>query len=269
MAVEDYFSNSGTIAITVASCSFPVGVFLLPLITRALLDAYSFFGTFIILSALMLNCGVCGLLFKPLEKNVVHDSYKQMVNPTEPEGNKDVEAAADETFPSEEESEIDSEDSPGDENMKVNRPKRKRYKSFEETIIVPIGEPLRFGMATREEVTDESSGEDEPSPPAAEKVEEPEHEEKEIAETSDNVSAPPRVDEPVEVKKERKEKAKTFLHVIIGVDNGEICCDARIILYLIASVLFSMGFGIPLCFYPDVSREYGKSSKSYKPFIQP
>jgi hypothetical protein len=212
-----------------------------------------------LLSGLMLNCVVCGLLFKPLEKNTAHDSYKQMINPIEAERSVDVEGARDETFPTEEESEIDSEESPDDENMKIKGPKTTRYKSLEETIIVPVGEPLRFNLTAREEITDDSSDDDEPAPPPAKKHDEPKRVTKDVAEPTPSVSSHPRQpDTAVEEKKEPKENVKTLLNVIIGVDRGSMLCDARIVLYLIASVLFSMGIGIPFCFYPDVSRQYGK-----------
>ncbi|XP_060552097.1 uncharacterized protein LOC132713490 [Ruditapes philippinarum] len=144
--------------------------------------------------------------------------------------------------------------------MKIKGPKTTRYKSLEETIIVPIGEPLRFDLTAREEITDDSSDDDEPAPPPAKKLDEPKRVTKEVAEPTPSVSSHPRQpDTAVEEKKEPKENVKTLLNVIIGVDRGSMLCDARIILYLIASVLFSMGIGIPFCFYPDVSRQYGFS----------
>ncbi|XP_045199551.2 monocarboxylate transporter 12-B-like isoform X2 [Mercenaria mercenaria] len=257
VAVEDYFQQGGTIALTLASCGFPVGVFILPLVTRALLDTYSFFGTFLILSALMLNCIVCGLLFKPLVKNVILDrdknTYKQMVNPVE-DKNMDLEAAG-QSSPSEEEPE--DEEIPKDEKKKINGHRAPRYKTTEETIIIPITSPIRFDNAMSAELEEDSSTEDEEEPPK-EKAKENKPVPEEPVEVTAEIEDTTQPDEPVAESKE--DTTKPLLNVIVGVDDGKMLCDAKIILYLIGSVLFSVGFGIPICFYPDVSREYGYSN---------
>lgn len=254
LAVEDYFKENSTIAITLASCGFPAGVFLLPLITQALFDTYSFFGTFMILSGLMLNGVVCGLLFKPLVKNVIIDrdkhTYKQMVNPVE-DAEKPDEAA---TY--NEESVTDDENRPGEEGMKLQTNKHPRYKALErreETIVIPISEPIRFESVTIDEELEEDES-DEDTPREEVNVEgQLDEEPKEEAPSEKKDMA-----EPDGAVKETKENTKTLLNVIIGVNDGKMLCDSRIILYLLASVLFSFGLGIPMSLFPDVAREYGR-----------
>lgn len=255
MAVEDYFDRDNNIAWTVVSCGLPSGVFVLPLITRTLLDTYSFFGTFMILSALMLNCGVCGLLFKPLVKNVILErdksTYERMIDPVE--ADRSMSEAATEG----EEETVPNEDTSGDENKKLNGHKSRKYKAIniEETIVVPISTSvLKFDDVTIEDEFEEDSSDEENAPPA-----EPVEEESVVDIEPKNVTnAPHDVAQPEPTAKKGNEKAKTLLNVIIGVDDVAMLCDCRILLYLLVSVLFSLAFGIPVCFYPDVSREYGE-----------
>lgn len=256
LAVEDYFDRDSNIAWTVVSCGLPSGVFLLPLITRALLDTYSFFGTFMILSALMLNCGVCGLLFKPLIKNVILErdksTYEQMINPVEADISRAEPDAEGET-----ETTVPDEDTSGDENKKLNGHKSRIYKAInvEHTIVVPITTSvLRFDDFTIEDELEESSSDEENAPPA-----EPVEEDSVVDIEPTNVTNAPRdVSQPELSSGKGNEKVKTLLNVLIGVDDVAMLCDCRIILYLLASVLFALAFGIPICFYPDVSREYGE-----------
>lgn len=220
-----------------------------------------------VLSALMLNIIPCGLLFKPIDKNMVIDrdqgKYKQMINPVENEKEKSLESSsqpqATETANKSKDHRESESDREKEEKIKLSSPKSPRYKAIEmpeETKVVPLNSAiLRFDdFSVDEDVDDEE--EDSPVDDEIETV--PENAEQSTRNMEpDKIGSDSNVTEPDGIEKGSKENGKALLYVIIGLDDASMLCDGRIILYLLASILFAVGFGIPLCFYPDVSRIYG------------
>lgn len=219
-----------------------------------------------VLSALMLNVIPCGMLFKSIDKNMVIDrdqgKYKQMINPVENEKEKSLESSSEpKATETASKSKADREaesDREKEEKMKLSSPKSPRYKAIEmpeETKIVPLNSAvLRFDdFSVEEDFNDE---EDSPVDDETETV--PENAEQSTRNMEPDITGiAENVTEPEGERKERKENGKALLYVLIGLDEANMLCDGRIILYLLASILFAVGFGIPLCFYPDVSRIYG------------
>jgi len=62
-----YFNKKRGLAVGLATSGVGLGCFLFPPLIELMFNSYGFFGTFIILSAIISNFLVCGALFRPLE----------------------------------------------------------------------------------------------------------------------------------------------------------------------------------------------------------
>jgi len=78
VAVSFYFDKRRSIAIGIAVCGTGVGTFALAPLINALLSEYSWKGTALIQGGLLLNCIICGMLFRPLPNILIQ---KIMVRP--------------------------------------------------------------------------------------------------------------------------------------------------------------------------------------------
>lgn len=67
VAVSFYFEKRRSLATGIAVCGSGVGTFIFAPLTRALLDEFTWKGTVLIESAMLLNCILCGMVFRPLE----------------------------------------------------------------------------------------------------------------------------------------------------------------------------------------------------------
>ena len=80
VSVGYYFTTKRAFATGVAVCGSGVGTFLFAPIVQSILSVTSWQNAFLILAALVLCCGVVGLLMKPLEIHasaVVDESFGQ------------------------------------------------------------------------------------------------------------------------------------------------------------------------------------------------
>jgi len=66
VAVSFYFEKRRSLATGIAVCGSGIGTFAFAPLTNALLHEYSWKGTVLILSAILLNCILCGMVFRPL-----------------------------------------------------------------------------------------------------------------------------------------------------------------------------------------------------------
>src|SRR5271170_7524388 len=61
-----YFEKRRAFATGLAVCGAGIGTFIFSPLTNYLLEEYSWRGTFLIYAGVLLNCCVCGALFRPL-----------------------------------------------------------------------------------------------------------------------------------------------------------------------------------------------------------
>jgi len=66
LAVSFYFEKRRSFAIGTALCGSGIGMFTFAPLTNALLSEYSWKGTVLIEAGILLNCIVCGTVFRPL-----------------------------------------------------------------------------------------------------------------------------------------------------------------------------------------------------------
>jgi len=79
VAVSFYFDKRRSIAIGIAVCGTGVGTFAVAPLTNALLSEYSWKGTSLIQAGLLLNCIICGMLFRPIpSENVAGDPPEKL-----------------------------------------------------------------------------------------------------------------------------------------------------------------------------------------------
>ena len=80
VAVSFYFEKRRSIAIGIAVCGTGIGTFAVAPLTNALLSEYSWKGTTLIEAGILLNCIMCGMIFRPLNVgNETHED-KERVN---------------------------------------------------------------------------------------------------------------------------------------------------------------------------------------------
>ena len=66
VAVSFYFEKRRSLSIGIAVCGSGIGEFAFALLTDALIQEYSWKGTVLIDAAILLNCILCGMVFRPL-----------------------------------------------------------------------------------------------------------------------------------------------------------------------------------------------------------
>ena len=66
VAVSFYFEKRRSLATGIAVCGSGIGTFIFAPLTNALLSEYSWKGTVLIEAAILLNCILCGMVFRPL-----------------------------------------------------------------------------------------------------------------------------------------------------------------------------------------------------------
>jgi predicted MFS family arabinose efflux permease len=66
VCVTIYFEKYRSLATGIAVCGSGLGTFLMAPLTELLVSNYSWRGAFLLIGALMLNCIVFGILFRPL-----------------------------------------------------------------------------------------------------------------------------------------------------------------------------------------------------------
>jgi len=79
VAVSFYFEQRRSLATGIAVCGSGIGTFIFAPLTNSLLEEYSWKGTVLIEAGILLNCILCGMVFRPL--NVP----KKNPDPVEPE----------------------------------------------------------------------------------------------------------------------------------------------------------------------------------------
>lgn len=262
IAVREYFGDHPGMAFTVLACGFPSGVFIFSLITRALYDNFSFFGAFIVSAAIMMNVIVCGLLFRPVATVTMKGTmkqtsvYEQMQTPVEGIRYTPTEASTDRPVASPNNVDVEKPEPSDKDTLKPKDPKT--YHAVEgptETMVVStLEKSWKFeDTVLYEDEDDEEDGEKEV------KVAEVEMKVAEEAEdTPEGVD-----DQPDGITEERKEEnlrpiGPTLLEVIIGVSEIRTLCDWRLLLFILSCMVYSLGYGIPFCLYPDVARYHGK-----------
>ena len=67
VAVSFYFEKRRSLSIGIAVCGSGIGEFAFALLTDALIQEYSWKGTVLIDAAILLNCILCGMVFRPLK----------------------------------------------------------------------------------------------------------------------------------------------------------------------------------------------------------
>lgn len=261
--IRDYFGHQPGIANTLFWCGFPVGVFIMSLIIRALYISFSYFGIFIVSSAIMMNGIVCGLLFRPVVdvkmKGVMRETsvYEQMNNTVDnvrytPNGAV-PDKAPDTSVPPK----IEQNEPTDTESIKPKDPKT--YKSVEgpsETMVVStLEKSWKFDDTCLYESEDENE--------IGNKTEEIRDKEVEGPKESVNAAPDDVADEPDALTREPSPEqlapvGPTLLDVLTGVSEAKHLCNWRLILFLLACIVYSLGYGIPYCFLIDVARYHGK-----------
>jgi len=66
VAVSFYFEQRRSLATGIAVCGSGIGTFIFAPLTNALLEEYSWKGTVLIEAGILLNCILCGMVFRPL-----------------------------------------------------------------------------------------------------------------------------------------------------------------------------------------------------------
>jgi len=66
VAVSFYFEKRRSLATGIAVCGSGIGTFIFAPLTNALLEEYSWKGTVLIEAGILLNCILCGMVFRPL-----------------------------------------------------------------------------------------------------------------------------------------------------------------------------------------------------------
>ena len=140
-----------------------------------------------------------------------------------------------------------------DETSRIHRKGKKQYKSVtgptEEIVVSATTDVIRFSDYVVDDEEYISSEDEEVTKPGDVKVvEEPRVEEAPPAETSAPV-------EPTPVHETKDVPPPTFLQ---SISDPKALCNWKYIVLILAIILYSMGFGIPLMYYPDLSREHGK-----------
>ncbi|XP_053395178.1 monocarboxylate transporter 12-B-like isoform X1 [Mercenaria mercenaria] len=68
VSVGHYFEKKRTFAVGLASCGSGIGSFIFNPLTKYLIDVYAWRGAVLIQAGIVLNCVLCGAIFRPLEK---------------------------------------------------------------------------------------------------------------------------------------------------------------------------------------------------------
>ena len=95
LSVGFYFEKRRAFANGISACGAGVGIFIFAQLSRYLLDNYEWRGALLISSAILLNCAVCGALFRPLtksedDKSAVNSSNDKLLSNEDPdEDNED------------------------------------------------------------------------------------------------------------------------------------------------------------------------------------
>lgn len=263
LIVRDYFGQQPSIANTLLACGFPVGVFIFSLISDVLYQNFSYFGAFIISAAIMMNCFVCALLFRPFSqvkmKGVMRETsvYEQMSNPVEnirytPNGTAGDKPAGSSSQP-------ETETSDKHDRESLNPRDGKSYKSVEgptESIVVSAtAKSFKFDDTVLYESED-----DDDVATNKEKADKPK-EETSVPVEEVNENKPDEVDGITNElhEEELKPIGPTLLEVVVGLSDITSLCNWRLLLYILAGMVYSLGFGVPFCMYPDVARFRGES----------
>ncbi|XP_045156982.2 monocarboxylate transporter 12-B-like [Mercenaria mercenaria] len=67
-SIGHYFEKKRTFAVGLASCGSGVGAFIFNPFTKYLIDMYAWRGALLIQAGILLNCIICGAIFRPVEK---------------------------------------------------------------------------------------------------------------------------------------------------------------------------------------------------------
>jgi len=90
VAVSFYFEKRRSLATGIAVCGSGIGTFIFAPLTNTLLAEYTWKGTVLIAAGILLNCILCGMVFRPL-------SVPKLVDPTEPEMVREEKPAVEES----------------------------------------------------------------------------------------------------------------------------------------------------------------------------
>lgn len=75
VTVGHWFDKKRAFATGLAVCGTGIGTFLFPPLAKRLIDEYDWRGAHLILAGIVLNCAVCGALFKPVDKARLKRKY--------------------------------------------------------------------------------------------------------------------------------------------------------------------------------------------------
>ncbi|WAQ99400.1 hypothetical protein MAR_023773 [Mya arenaria] len=250
-----HFRSAARLPMSALGCGLAIGVSIVPLFIRLLLDHLSYLRAYIVCAAIVLNGIACGLLFVPPESNASGaevGEYRRMENEhvSESSDNATPQPSYDEP--------LEEARGSGDENGEKAKLKRKpehHYHSVirpEETIIVST---LERSWKFDDNELYETASEDEADEDGDATGETPVDEESAV--TRD----PPVQDSPKNDEELQPEPSKTapltLLGVVTGLTEPREICSWRFSLFAISSFLFYLGFVIPLTFYPAVSKQKG------------
>jgi len=266
LIVREYFGPKPNIANTLYACAFPAGIFTFSLITRVLYDNFSYFGTFLISSAIMMNCVVCALLFRPVAqvtmKGVLRETsvYKQMNSNVDnmrytPNNSPTINKTPSEPF-----KEPVTEVAVENDKESLNPKDAKTYHSVEgpsdSMVVSTLEKSWKFDdTVLYESDDDEDTTVDKEKPDTPEDVQ--------AAPINGDIEGTP-TDEPDGITTETSQEvlepvSKTLLEVIVGVSDVRQLCNWRLLLFLLSGMVYSLGYGVPFCMYPDVARFRGET----------
>ena len=86
VAVSFYFEKRRSLATGIAVCGSGIGTFIFAPLTNSLLAEYSWKGTVLIEAAILLNCILCGMVFRPLNLMKKPDPEVELVMEEKPKG---------------------------------------------------------------------------------------------------------------------------------------------------------------------------------------
>ena len=229
-----------------------IGIAIFPLLVRLFLDNFSYFGTYLLLAALVLNGVPFALLLFPLESPTIPEvgKYQRMAEHEidQSETNDEEPRPNDEPTDTKKSSSNDQ----GEETTRLKTTPSHGYHSTEgpsETIVVStLEKSWKFDSFEVEEY-DEDEADD-----SGNKVD-----------VSVDQVTTDRPDEQIEAAKEEAVKQIpkadidkrpiTLLEVMTGLSNARQMCQWYIVLFLISNFLFYFGVCIPLVLLPSFTKK--------------
>ncbi|XP_052215914.1 monocarboxylate transporter 9-like [Dreissena polymorpha] len=250
LVTKQYFQENQTVALFILATGQPFGIFIIPLLTRLLLDNFSYFGMYLISSGIVLHIVLLGLFFRPLAAHDISSAVGEYTRMNEgpPESTTPSKNIHGEHPFSVDRSEATIEQA----ERETLKPKSSKssYKTVEgpsETIVVStLEKSWKFEDTTLYESEDEETDNTNVS---AESVKQPTV----IPQASSAVESIPSAQENIREQPE----THTIFEIVMGIHNPKTLCDCRILWLTLSAILYSIGIGYPYIFYPDVAKKRG------------